>query len=158
MTNVKSQKTLTLKSIGLNIPAGGGEYLDKVVALLDCDVEGYFMKATQYGESVALNGDITIVNALSGEVFQGITVYLPDDFASMIANKLDKREDQGSTVNFKAEIIVSQSEKSARGYTYITRPISTPEMVNRRLEKANNLMSTLKALPAPQKEAKVKAA
>lgn len=158
MTKVNSQKTITLKSIGLNIPAGGGDHLDKVVALVDCDVEGYFMKTTQYGESVALTGDITAVNALTGEIFQGITVYLPDDFASMIANKLDKRDDQSMTVNFKAEIIVSASEKSARGYTFITRPISTPEMVNARLERANNLLSTLKALPAPKKEPNVKAA
>lgn len=158
MNNINSKKTLTLKAIGLDIPSGGGEYMNRVIALVDCNVEGYFMKTTQYGESVALSGDVTMVNAITGEIFQGITVYLPDDFASMVANKLDKREDQSTTVSFKAEIIVSASEKSARGYTFITRPISTVEMVNARLDRAKDLLSTLKALPAPAKTPKEKAA
>ena len=158
VTIMKSQKTLTLKSIGIDIPAGGGDYIDKVVCLVDCDIEGYFLKNSQYGDSVALSGDITMVNALTGEVFQGITLYLPSDFSTMIANKLDKREDQSQTVNFKAEVLVSASEKSARGYTFITRPISTVEIVNQRLARANDLLSTLKALPSPEKAGKSKAA
>jgi len=152
--NTKSQKTLTLKSIGIDIPSGGGDFLGKTVAIMSGVVSGYFEKPNQYGTSYALTGDFTAINALTGECFEGVVAYLPDDYAKTICNQYDKHSQDSSFVEFECEIVVSQSDKAARGYTFITRPISSPEIVNYRKERAEKLQSKLKALPAPEKAAK----
>ena len=150
--NTTSQKTLTLKSMGIDIPHGGGEFIGKTVALISGVVSGYFEKPNQYGISYALTGDFSAVNALTGEAFEGVVAYMPDDYAKTICNQYDKHSQDSSFVEFECEIIVSESEKAARGYTFITRPISSPEIVNYRAERVNKLQSKLKALPAPVKK------
>lgn len=154
MSNLKTLKTITLKSIGLDIPIGGGDFLDKTVALISGVANGYHLKSTQYGESVALQGDFVVVNAITGEVFEGSTLYAPSDYAEMISKKLDNSEN-GAVVELKnVEIVVSHSEKAARKYTFICRSLHTVETVNKKKELASLMLQQLKALPAPEKASK----
>merc|ERR1711916_10334 len=91
-TNYKTVKALTLKSAGLEIPSGGGDYLSKTIALVTGRVTSYGLKPTQYGESVRLDGSFMLANAITGEVFEGASIYLPSDYAEGIANTLDKND------------------------------------------------------------------
>lgn len=154
MTEIKTLKTLTLKEIGHAIPKGGGEFLNKTIALVSGVAEGYFMKANNFGESICLTGSFVIVNTMTGEVFDGSHLYMPADYASAVAKKLDKSEN-GSVVELaNVEVVVSASEKAARGYTFITRALNTIETVNKKKALAAAMLSSLKALPAPETKQK----
>lgn len=155
MTELNTVKQITLRGIGLKIPVGGGEFLGKTVAMVSGRATGYHMKSTNYGESVCLNGEFVAINAITGEVFDGVQLYMPDDFARALVNKLEKSE-QG--VEFEGvQIQVAGSEKAGRGYTFITRNVQTQESINAKKAWAEKMLSQVKALPAPAK-AKSKAA
>lgn len=153
---MNSLKTLSLKNIGLKIPQGGGDFLGKTVALLSGSANSYHFKHGQFGENIALSGDFVIVNALTGEVYEGSTLYMPEDFAKTVQTRLDKAA--GASVDFEGvEIQCAKSERGARGYTFIVRPVQTPEIVNRKKDMAASLLKHVKALPAPKKPATDKA-
>lgn len=149
-------KTMTFKSIGIELPAGGGEYLNKVIALVQGSACGYTLKMTNYGESITLHGEFTAVNPETSEVFSSNTAYLAPDFAEMLKNKLDNRQDEMSSVDCVVEVLCVASDKAARGYTFVSRSPSTPEIVNKRQQIADNLLKVAGdlALPAPAKSAK----
>lgn len=147
---VNTAKTISLKSLGLDIPKGGGDFIGKTVALFDCAIDGSFNKMTNFGESIALTGRITAINNLNGQVFSGDIVYLPADTALKIQGKLEKNP--GAIVTIECEVVVAASEKAARGYTYITREISTPEVINERQRSIDKLLAKQAALPKPEEK------
>ena len=155
---LNSVKTLSLKEIGIKIPKGNiGDYVGKTVAVLTGVVNGYFFKNTNFGESICLTGQFMIANALTGEVYDGGQIYLPADFAKQVAQRLDKSA-AGEVVELnKLEIHVAASERSSTGYTYIVRNMSTLETVNKKKAMAAELLSGLKALPAPEVKKEEKA-
>lgn len=153
MTDIKAIKSLTLSNIGLKIPSGGGEFLGKTVALVTGVVTGHFFKTTQYGENIALAGDFVMANATTGEIFEGNTLYMPADFTQNIVQKLEAN--QGAEIRFPEkglEIVCTKSEKGARGYAFVVRNAQTVESVNARKQWAEQMLSSMKALPAPKEE------
>ena len=156
MSELNTVKTISLKTIGLKIPVGGGDFLGKTVALVSGKARGYHMKMTNYGESVCLDGEFVAINAITGEVFDGVALYMPDDFARALVNKLDKTE---NGVEFEGvQITVAASEKAGRGYTFITRNVQTVDSINAKKAWAEKMLGQLKALPAPAKNKTTKAA
>lgn len=154
-TNENQLKTLTMKNIGIDIPVGGGKYLNKLVMAVHAVCTGYFYKATQYGENIALVGEFNAINPETGECYFANVAYLPADFAEMIKGKLDARKDQNEIVEFSAGITPVTSAKGARGYTFVAQPIQTAEVYNRRRAMLDQLMNKVQALPASQKVAQI---
>lgn len=160
MTNFTTLKTITLKTIGLEIPQGGGNFVNKTVALVTGKATSYGIKITTYGESTRLDGSFMVANAITGEVFEGSSIYLPKDYAESVANALNKSEGGEVIIGNNEtplEIICSPSLKSSRGYAFIIRDASTPKVIQARQEMAAALTGALAQLPAPEK-AKSKAA
>lgn len=150
-------KTLSLKNVGISIPAGGGDFIGKTVLLVNALVEGYTIKTTNYGESVALQGEFNAINPISGEAYMSNVAYLPSDFAEMIQKKLDQRKDPGDIVEFSAMVTPVKSEKGARGYTFVMEPIQTAEVYNRRTAMLEKLKAQFAQLPAPEQEKAIEA-
>jgi len=151
----KTVKTLSLKEIGIKIPKGNiGDYVGKTVAVLTGVVEGYFFKMTTFGESICLTGQFMVANALTDEIFEGNAIYLPNDFAKTVTQKLDKAQAGDTLALNKLEIHVAPSKRSSTGYTYIVRNMSTMETENKKAAMASELLSGLKGLPAPSKDVK----
>lgn len=148
-------KTLSLKNTGINIPNGGGEFLGKIVLLINGLVDGYNIKTTNFGDSVALQGEFNAINPINGEAYLSNVAYLPSDFAAMIQKKLDNRKDSSETVEFSAQITPVKSEKGARGYTFVMEPVQTVEVYNRRTAMLEKLQSQFAALPAPVEQPKI---
>lgn len=154
MTNFTTLKSITLKNVGIDIPAGGGEYLNKAVALVTGKATSYGIKMTNYGESTRLDGSFMVANAITGEVFEGSSIYLPNDYAEGVANALDKSEGGEVIIGNNEtplEIVCAASTKSARGYTFIVRNASTPKVIQARQEMAAALTGALAQLPSPEK-------
>lgn len=146
---MKSLKKITLPEIGIVIPAGGGEYLGKTVALLGGEVSGYSLKISNYGESKAFSGNFIAVNNQTGEVHEANTMYFPgSDYADVLAQQLERLQ-PGETLSFQVEVAVVESKKAGRGYSFVCREISTPEVMNKKAALAAELVSKLKMLPAP---------
>jgi len=152
MSDLKAQKTLTIKSMGINIPVGGGDFLGKTVLAVTGVIDGYFMKNTNYGESICLTGDLVVANLISGEMFEGSQIYLPDDYAQKAAKALDSEAGTVITLDEPLQIAVAQSDKAGRGYTYVVRKLQTIEAVNKKKQLAEMLMAKVAALPAPTAE------
>ena len=152
-------KSISLKNCGINIPVGGGDFIEKVVLLISGVANKFDIKNTQYGESVVLMGQFMAVNAMTGEVFESSMAYLPDDFSSGVRKQLENSDgDVAIGQHHPVEIIVAASDRGARGYTFILRDASTPEIINQKSKMAAAMLGTLKALPAPAKSTTTKAA
>lgn len=151
----KTVKTITLKEVIGEIPRGGGDFIGRAVMAFTGKADKYFTKITQYGESVCLVGDFVAINLLTGEVVEGSQIYLPDELAQSVAKALDTKGD-GSAVIFDSpvEILVAASERGARGYTFVTRGLSTPEAVKERENRAEKLRGAVAALAITQDKAK----
>lgn len=164
----QSTKSISLKNCGISIPVGGGDFLNTVVLLFSGIATSFDLKQTQYGESVVLMGQFMAVNAITGESFDASLAYLPDDFAAGIRKQIENSDgDVKIGFDHPVEILVAPSERGARGYTFIVRSASTPEIVNRKGQMAAAMLNTLdalpagvtlKALPTPEKEPKLKSA
>ena len=155
--NYKTAKAITFKAIGIEIPVGGGDYLNKTIALVTGKASGYGLKLTNYGESVRLDGSFMIANLGTGEVVEGSSIYLPNDYAQSIANMLDKNNGAEVLIGDSEtplEIHCAESDKAARGYTFVVREASTPQVIASKNEMANALVNTMKKLPKPETKAK----
>ena len=147
-------KTLSLKSIGIDIPQGGGDFLNKVVCLISGKAVRYTPVSNQFGVSYRLFGSFFYVNALTGQVFDAEEAFMPSgDFAQSIVTALEGTDGNVSIgEDHPLEVICAPSTRSARGYTFILRKASTPEIVESKSKMAKAMLgtlSTMAALPKP---------
>ncbi len=118
-----------------------------------------FVAESQHGESVGFKGEFVAITC-NGDQFTSNTAFLPAN----VATKLAKQFEQGVVeVEIKADVYVSESEKSASGYGYICEPVMSAEQQSRLQKLATETFGAklpkALALAAPKAEdKKVKAA
>ena len=143
---ITAVKAITLKQLSGGIPAGGGEFIGKVIAAVAGKVNGYSIKNTQYGESILLQGSFIAVSLITKETYEAPGLYLPKDYAEMIANSLDKSEAGSEILLDKLQIFCAKSDRSGRGYTFITKSLETPQVVNEKKQLAASLLGDVQLL------------
>lgn len=111
---------------------------------------GYFTKITNYGESLAIEGDFVAQNVQTGEQFTSPVIYLPNDTAASVTRRLDAREDQAECVELKLDISVVPSDKSKTGYSFLVSPLVTEETMNAKRAMAETLAKSANILEAPK--------
>lgn len=119
------------------------------IASIIGDVEGYGVKATQYGESIFLAGLFIARNEINGDIFKSDKIYLPKNAVDNIVAKFKGRTGPEDKVKFQLGVRVVEDSASATGYTYICEPVRTPEIVSREQE----MLEAFNALPPPANHA-----
>lgn len=108
------------------------------------EISGYSVKTGQYGENIAFNGEFIVQSAITGEVLESTKMFFDKGFADQVRARFDQRQNGAEMVQFSCEIFVVKHDK-APGFTYMARPLRTPEAVTR---KASLMMLLASAAPA----------
>ena len=126
METVELKKMSVAEITGLD-EAGRKAAIGHTVARIAGNIDGYTLKATQYGQAVAFIGEFGAINE-KGEKFTSNLLYMPDRNASdLFQQKVDVAQKEGGSVDFVGEVVIAASTKSKTGYTYIFRPVQTEE-------------------------------
>lgn len=118
------------------------------IAAIAGEVTGYGSRATQFGESFFLLGTFFAQNRGTGKLYEANKCYLPKDVTENIVNAFRNRLDASEHIEFKVIVQIVEDKSGATGYTYICKPIATPESITKRAK----MMSTFLSLPAPEKK------
>lgn len=166
MSEPKSVKKITIKEIigltgvatdevkahMLDLAKQGGSAAE--LAAIAGEVQGYGAKASQYGESFFLTGNFVSLNRQTGEILESNKLYLPKDTTENVMAEYKNRTESTDLVSIKLIIRVILDKASSTGYSYVCKPIETPELINKKA-KLVALLSNLPALPQlPAPEAK----
>ena len=109
-------------------------------------MNGWGSKATQYGESHFITGELFAKNLVTGEVFESSKAYLPSDITEVSIAAFNNREANSEGIKIQATISIVEDASLATGYTFISKPIKTPQSVNRAAE----MLGALHSVPAPK--------
>lgn len=105
------------------------------------EINGHATKPTALGASTFFTGSFIGINRRTGATYRSGKFYPPKDFADTLLGVF--AGSSGQAIRFNVVISVAESTKGALGYTYISEPIKTAEVINRDAE----LMATLGQMP-----------
>lgn len=155
MNDTKLAKSLSYKTLAGLSEASDDEVksamkefakTDTIITQIAGEITGYSIKNAQYGENISFTGNFVARSAITGEIFETSKMFFDKGFSEQLRSQWDSRIDSGEIVKFSAEIMVIKFNKSPF-YTYMARPLRTPEAITKRAE----LLSTLASAPLPVK-------
>lgn len=106
------------------------------------EINGHGSKITPFGPSVYFTGSFVGVNRRTGQQFRSGKFYPSKDFADVLIAQFASAG-VSSGLRFNVVISVVPSTKGADGYTYVSEPIRTAEVIDRQAD----LFATLGQMP-----------
>ena len=142
MTDENGQKKTVLRGV------------EKLYMRLVGVVRKYETVTSQYGDSVAFAGEFRAVNLLTGEVYNGGKLFLPNVAESFVYNAfLNQEMVEGFNGLELAFDLGIKPSNTAMGYEYTVKPLIEQTATDRLAA----MLNSLPALPAPKAEKAAKA-
>lgn len=112
--------------------------------------DGYKTDTSNFGDYKKFKGEFEAVRASDGHVQIASSLIMPDVFADMLSNAVDKAE---NGVEFSIIVCVKGVEKrdGSKGYEWSINTVRAPERSDALATLRQETIAAVRALPAPEK-------
>lgn len=146
---VEPVRKITMKGLGA-VPKPDDYQLGQTipVATVYGRADGYKSDTSNFGDYKKFKGEFEAVRASDGHVQIASNLIMPDVFADMLANAVDKSE---NGVEFSIIVCVKGVEKrdGSKGYEWAINTVRAPERSDTLSALRQETIAAVRALPAP---------